>query len=180
MVKIVLDTGVLISNIGGFRSDDIVRDNTAKAILDFLKTNSAKFALYFSERTKFELLGYFEKNGEIEIAMDELMHYSMLPSHSINETWDEINLTWGNLESKWGDNDEFNLGESLATALPDKSKKRNNNDRGIVGDAIMNSCHVILHENPRDFIKLEKICSVKGILIVNLLNSEPESIIFNL
>ena len=178
MIKIVLDTGVLISNIGGFRSTDISRDKIAKVAIDFLMNNPTKYGLYYSERTKGELINFFERNGGSDLsANNELKKYTMLHSHIFNESLDQISIVWENIASKWGDNSEYELGESLEMKLPDKVNKLNRNDRGIIGDAIMNSCNAILHENPKDFRKLEEISKENGILMLNLLELSSESVI---
>lgn len=176
MIKVVIDTGVLMSNIGGYRATDIEREYVAKGVLNFLTSNSSKFALYYSERTQEELI----RNTSREIALIELNKYEMLPSHILDQTWGETGQMWQNIATIYGDERESDLAGLLRDKLPDKRTKSNRNDRGITGDAIMNYCDVILTENPKDFNKLQEECEENGILLINLIKQTSDSVISKL
>jgi len=106
-----------------------------------------------------------------------LHQFTLLGSHSLNLTWDKINLKVDNLYSIFGNIEELKVGNSLEEILPDKSKKNNENDRGIYGDAIFEKCDVILHENPKDFSKFENDAKKRNILIINLLEINANDVI---
>lgn len=164
MVKVLLDTSVLLSNALGFRVTDPEREKKAMCLLNYLSTHVNNFELVYSERTKRELIKYLNENR----AEDELKKYKMLPSYTLSQNYEETEEIWNNIDSKWGDEKELDLGVSLENTLPDKNKL-NRNDRGIFGDAILNSCEVVIHENPKDFNKLRTLADEYGITLINLL-----------
>ncbi len=163
--RLLLDTGVWISYFGTRQRSEQERIDTARKIIDYcLKEN---FKLFYSPYVENELnLGNsLNRSKNIEV-MRKIA--DKLPAHTGNDTWDQIDVTYEDWGSKWNNVEEVKLGNKLQEQLPDKKNKSNRIDRNTVVTAINQKIDIILHENPRDFDKID----VKGIFIVDLLSIE--------
>jgi len=167
MIKIVIDTSVWMSYCGKFRESDSNRIVKAKELINFLDRNTDKIVTCYSERTKRELLKYSSESV--------LGKYYLLPSHILNQNWEETEENWNNIETKWGDEKEVELGNNISKKLPDKKNKLNRNDRGIIGDAIQEGCQILIHENPKDFNRFLDFS--ENLIIFDLLSISVEDII---
>lgn len=169
MINVLLDSSVFVSSFGNRSKDEAWRIERAICVIKFLKENSESYQICYSERTKNELVN--DPNFSC------LSQFKLLPSHWLNATWEKIDLTWKNIGSKWDDSSEIELGKQLEEKLPDKAKKDNLNDRGIYGDAVFNSCDVVIHENPRDFNKLRYDSDERHIHLINLIKIDCKAAI---
>ena len=169
MINVILDTSVWISFFGNRPKEQSLRIQRAQCLLNYLKKNQSLFKICYSERTEHELSK--DQNRAI------LQQYEKLPSHILNESWEQIELKWNNIGTKWGNEKEFILGKKIEDLLPDKKTKCNRNDRGLYGDSIQNECRVIIHENPKDFKKFDPDASNRSILLIDLYNQDCSSAI---
>ena len=166
-MKILLDTSVWISYFGQRKEKS--RISVAESLFRYFDENEKIVEICYSERTLNEL----ESNDY----RDVLKRYSLVVSHILDLNWEEIDLKWENIHTKWGDSSEVELGDDLKKELPDNKHKSQKADRGIYGDAILEECNMIIHENPKDFNKLQEDASKRGIEIINLLDQNESSII---
>jgi len=164
MIKILLDTSVWMSYLGRCREKSSHRIEKAKNILDLLNANTDKIMICYSERTKRELSNYSSESV--------LETYYLLPSHILNQNWEETEENYDNIGTKHGDEEEYELGKRIEDILPDKKKKLNRNDRGIVGDAIHEGCQIIIHENPKDFDRFANFSD--NLIIIDLISNSVE------
>jgi hypothetical protein len=160
LIRILIDTGVWISYLGQRKIDTNNRVKKARKVINYLKNNSEKYSICYSERTINEL---YNNSGQ-----NVLDNYTLVNSHIFNENWEECHLIWNNINSIWGDKTESNIGNTLKSILPDKTKKNNRNDRGIYGDAIIENCKIIIHENPKDFTKFTSDAEKRKIILIDL------------
>ncbi len=161
MIKVLFDTSFWISYFRPRRDDEleIKRNSTANELLDYFLKNRKKYEICYSERTKNELKSDQDKS--------KLEQFLMVGSHTLNLNWEEIDLKWNNISTKWGDSSEVVMGNNLQTILPDNKKKDNVKDRGIYGDAILEDCKVLIHED-KDFNKFTDDTMKREILLINL------------
>ncbi len=149
--RILLDTGVWISFFG--RTDPKLTKRTELAREVIRHCQSKGYQLFYCPQVELELSR--GTNGADNIAQMKIIAEAV-DGHTGNETWDQIDaVTWDTWGTKWGDTEEHELGETLEAQLPDKSKKSNKNDRSIVVTAKHENIKIILHENPKDFDKLD-------------------------
>ncbi len=160
IVKVLLDTSVFISSFSGTRVNDSERTIKAQCIIKYLEENKC-FQICYSERTQRELK--WDKN------IHKLNKYELLNSHVLNQTYDNTEEKWNNIATIWNDLSEIQLGDDIEKVLPDKPSKSNKNDRGIYADALYEGCKFIIHENPKDFNKLNNYISSKNIVLIDLM-----------
>lgn len=169
MKKVVLDTGPWISALGVRGPSDQSRQEKAKKVLALLTARPTEFTVYYSQRSELELPNHMD-------ATLVFNNYQRLPYHSLDETWGEVEGTWENWGSMWDDVGEEALGATAKMKLPDKPKKSNQRDRGICGDAILEKCQFLLHENPRDMNRLVAVAATRGLVIIDLFAHTREEI----
>ena len=155
MIKVLLDTSVWIRYLRIRSTDeDGTRHKKANELFNYLLTNHDKYIICYSERSRNEL-----NNDKI------LAGFSMIGSHCFNLPIEEIDLVWDNIQTKWGDESEVEYGDKLEELLP---YKKNNNDRGIFGDAVYENCQIIIHED-KDFLQFIDESKYQNIVLINLL-----------
>lgn len=168
MIKVVLDTSVFISSFPGRRASEPGRTQKAQCVISYLEENNT-FLICYSERTEREL--------EHDSHFYKLGNYTRLNSHLLNQKIDETEETWDNIATVWNDQSEVDYGDELLEALTDKPAKTNKNDRGIYGDAMLEHCRFLIHENPRDFDRFQKQAEKDSIIMINLLKHSCTDVI---
>jgi hypothetical protein len=161
--RLLLDTGVWISYFGNRKQSEQKRIDTARNIINYCLREKIK--LFYCPYVENELnLGHnLNKAKNIE-EMKKIA--DKLPAHIGNDTWDQIDVKFEDWGSKWNNDEEVKLGNELQKQLPNKKNKSNRVDRNMVVTAVNQKINIILHENPKDYNKID----VKGIFFVDLLN----------
>lgn len=164
--KAFLDTGVIISYVD---RKDIQRRKKAREIVDFLVDFNV--VLLYSERTEIELkLDERPKRTKLLKKMDKAAFYIG------NENWETIDGHWENIKSRFDvAKNEQNVHNQIEKWL---TKRRDLRDRGILLDAAFNECDFFLHENPRDYGKIDaNFWREFNIVELDLINKSIEDLI---
>ena len=167
-MKVLFDTSVLLSALGRSNDKDLNRYKLANKVIE--KCDILNYSKCISERTKLEFeYGWNNKNlsdDRVEEEKSFLKIFTVVPSHHGDETWNKIDLNWENDESLWNNEEEMKIAEELNNKLPGE---RNQHDRGILLDAIMNKCNIVINDNWSDFNKMSEVAKSHFVEI-----TEPE------
>ncbi len=141
--KAILDTGVWISYFG--REENVQRTKMARNLFKILSDSS--FEILFSQRTENEL----NQKPSLE-RQTFLKNFNRATYNKGDETWNQIQGTWENIGSLWESSEV-----ETTTAIKIKNwlkREKDIEDRGILLDAVFNGCKFFIHENPKDFNKI--------------------------
>jgi len=161
-MKILFDTNILINRIGN--NSDNVFFNRATFIIK--KCDELNWIKCISERT----LREFEKGWtKYKFPKEKLKkekaiinEFHILPYYFGNETIDQIDGSLNNIGSVWNNEKEINISNEILAELLSVNAKT---DRGILLDAIMNKCSMVVSENYKEFDKLKTIAERYNVIV---------------
>ncbi|MBU4445095.1 hypothetical protein KJ656_08450 [bacterium] len=140
----------------GKNDKNLIRFKIANKVIE--RCNILNYTKCISERTMREFeFGWDNKNlskNKIEKEKSFLEEYEVQYYHFGDETFDKIDGHFDNIESLWNNEEENKIAEELNKKLPGEI---NQHDRGILLDAIMNNCNIVINENWSDFNKMSEV-----------------------
>ena len=161
-MKVLFDTSVLFSALVRKNDKNLIRFKIANKVIE--RCNILNYTKCISERTMREFeFGWDNKNLSENIIEKEksfLKEYEVQYYHSGDETFDKIDGNFDNNGSLFNNEEENKIAEELNNKLPGEI---NQHDRGILLDAIQNSCQYVINENWNDFNKMSKIAKLHNV-----------------
>lgn len=155
-MKVLFDTSVLFSALVRKNDKNLIRYKIANKVIE--RCNILNYTKCISERTMREFeFGWDNKNlseNRIEKEKSFLKEYEVQYYHFGDETFDKIDGHFDNIGSLLNNEEENKIAEELNNKL---SGEINQHDRGILLDAIMNNCNIVINENWSDFNKMSEI-----------------------
>jgi hypothetical protein len=168
-VKAVFDTSVIISLID--RTGDLGRMSLAKKVYDLLINKGVE--VVYNQTIKIELM---KKTSPWRIHF--LENHNKIKYYPGNKTTDKIEETWYDYSFEWNYDDPV-IQNRIQEYLNSNKQIR---DSDILLDAISNGCKFFIHENPKDYNRVQGLWEKYDIINLDLCQlkyAEVEAIILD-